>query len=213
MASPWLLQPSLDGMSTYFGLAERTGGHSLILNQMEALDAAADVGSRSTVVPRLAIPDDRFRLDFFEDGLTFVSFRLLDAMALPAGCAEVGEVDTVACPPGVRGMDYRTLSITMRVDALDHDESEGGIVEWVDGDGVARREWMLTAPQPDRPTPRVRWRRDLQPPVDLFLVDGTSWRAATDALASRVMAIGATGLDFVDPVASAATGDLVSRSR
>ncbi len=72
---------------------------------------------------------------------------------------------------------------------------------------------MLAAPQPNRPTPRARWRRDLRPPVDLFLIDGTSWRGATEALAARVMAIGATGLDFVDPVASAATGDLVSRSR
>ncbi|MBD8546018.1 hypothetical protein [Sphingomonas sp. CFBP 8760] len=213
MAGPWLLQQSLDGMETYFGLAERTGGHTLILNQMEALDAAADTGSRTAVVPRLAIPDVSFRLDLFEDGLTFVSSRLLEAMALPAGCADVGEVDAAACPPEVRGMNYRTLSLTMRVDALDRDESEGSIVEWVDGDGVARSEWMLTAPQPNRPTPRARWRRDLRPPADLFLVAGTSWRAATDALAARVMAIGATGLDFVDPVASAATGDLVSRPR
>lgn len=210
MSGPWLLQQSLDGMSTYFGLAERTGGHTLILNQARAL-APAKAG-RPPTVPRLGIADGSFRLDFFEDGLTFVSARLLDALALPAGSADVGEVDMAACAPTVRDLDYRTLSLRIRVDALDHDESDGDVVEWVDGDGTARREWMLAAPQPNRPSPRARWRRDLQLTADLFLVEGTSWRAATDALAARVTAMGATGLAFVDPVASAATGDLVVRA-
>lgn len=40
------------------------------------------------------------------------------------------------------------------------------------GNGMARSEWMLAAPQPNRPP--ARWRRDLRPPVDLFLVAGTS---------------------------------------
>lgn len=210
MTTLWLLQQSPAGLATYFGLAERTGRHSLVLNQAEAL--ASTRAGRPRVVPRLGIDAD-LDLDFFEDGLTFASARLLDAMALPVDAAEIGVVDATACAASVRGKEYRTFTLRTRGDAIDRTRSEGGMVAWIDGSGQARSEWKLRAPGPNRPAPRMRWRTDFLPPADLFLVDGTSWRAATEALAARVTAVGATGLNFIDPIASAATGDLVSRPR
>ena len=212
MVPLWLLQQSFEGLETYFRLADRGGTGSLIRNLADVRRAAVRPGSRQ-VRPVLAIDDDTFSLDLFEDGTTFVSRRLAEAMALPADVAELGEVDDGDCGPAVRRMSYRTLRLLARGDALDHAVSDGRMVDRVDGDGTARKEWVLAAPEPNRPAPRARWRTGFEPPAELFLVSGTSWRAAADALAARVMDIGATGVDFVDPLASAATGDLVTRAR
>ena len=212
MALLWLLQQSYEGLETYFRLADRGGTGSLIRNLVDVRRAAARP-SGPQVRPVLAIDDDAFNLDLFEDGITFVSRRLAETMALPADAAELGEVDDRDCGPGVRRMSYCTLRLLARGNALDHEASDGRMVDWVDEDGTARSEWVLAAPEPNRPAPRARWWTDFRPPAELFLVSGTSWRAATDALAARVMNMGAGGLAFVDPVASAATGDLVTRVR
>ena len=210
MPDLWLLQQSLEGLTTYFELADRDGNGSLVTNLRDVLDVAARAGS-PTIRPHLLITDEGFDLDFFEDGLTFVSTRLLEAMSLPADVAVIGEVDVAGSTGRVQDKGYHTLTLLLHGDALDHDESEGSVVDWVDGEGRARSEWMLAAPQPNRPTPRARWRTGFRPPADIFVVDGTGWRAATENLAQRVMASGTTGVNFVDPIASAAAGDLVSR--
>lgn len=212
MASLWLLQQSFEGLETYFRLADRGGTGSLIRNLTDVRRAGVRPGGPQ-VRPVLAIDDDTFRLDLFEDGITFVSRRLADSMALPADAAEFGEVDDGDCGPAVRRMGYRTLRLLACGDALDHAASDGRVVDWVDGDGIARSQWVLAAPEPNRPAPRARWRTSFEPPAELFFVEGTSWRAATNALAARVMDMGAVGVDFVDPVASAATGDLVTRAQ
>ena len=212
MVALWLMQQSFEGLETYFRLADRGGTGSLIRNLTEVRRAAVRPGS-AQVRPVLTIDDDLFGLDLFEDGITFVSRRLAEAMALPADVAELGEVDDGDCGPAVRRISYRTLRLLARGDALDHAISDGHTVNWVDRDGTARSEWVLATPEPNRPTPKARWRTGFRPPAELFIVNGTSWRAATDALAARVMDMGATGVNFVDPVASAATGDLVTRTR
>ena len=212
MARLWLLQQSFEGLETYFRLADRGGTGSLIRNLTDVRRAA--VRSRGPQIrPVLAIQDDAFDLDLFEDGIAFVSQRLAETMALPTNVAELGDVDDGDCGGAVRRMGYRTLRLLARGDALDHGASDGRVVDWVDGDGITRSEWMLATPEPNRPAPRARWRTGFAPPAELFLVNGTSWRAAADALAARVMDMGAVGVDFVDPVASAATGDLVTRIR
>lgn len=210
MAPLWLVQQSLHGLTTYFGLADRDGGGSLVRNLPTVLDRARS-GERPPVVPELAIADAGFDLDFFEDGLTFASDRLIEAMGLPAGVVEMGEVDDRACTASVRRMGYRTLELRVRADLIDRERSDGSVVEWTDEHGSVRSEWMTATPEPNRPTPRVRWRDKFEPPADLFLIEGSPWRVATDALAARVAAIDAVGIDFVDPIASAATGDLVVR--
>lgn len=208
MAPLWLVQQSLHGLTTYFGLADRDGGGSLVRNLPAVLDRGRS-GEGSPVTPELAIADAGFDLDFFEDGLTFVSSRLIDAMDLPAGVVEAGAVDDRTCAEAVRRMRYRTLELRIRADLIDPDASDGSVVEWTDENGAVRSEWMTATPEPNRPTPQVRWRDGFVPPADLFLIEGSPWRVATDALAARVAAIGAVGIDFVDPIASAATGDLV----
>lgn len=212
MPGLWLLQQSIEGLTTYFEIADRDGERSLVSNLGDVLDSVARTG-RPTVLPHLLITDETFDLDFFEDGLTFASTRLLAAMSLPAEVAKIGEVDVTGSTGRVQEKGYRTLTLLLHGDALDHDESEGSVMEWVDGEGRARSEWMLAAPQPNRPAPRARWRTGFQPPADIFLVKGAGWRAATEGLARRVMASGATGVNFVYPIASAATGGLVSRIR
>ena len=203
----WLLQQSLSGLETYFELADRGPAGSLIGNR-DALHALYGE-TRPCVVPRLEIDDPAFDLDLFEDGATFVSRRMIDVMGLPASAATFGDVDDAACVAAVRERGYRTMELLARGDALDHDASDGEIVEVVGANGEIAREWMLVAPDPNRPAPRAVWRSGFEAPADLFRVDGTSWQAVTEALAARIGAARLVGVDLVDPVASAATGDLV----
>ena len=205
----WLVQQSLAGLTTYFALADSCAVASLVRNQSVVHAAAARGEPR--VTPELAIDDASFDLDFFEDGITFASARLIEAMALPEGVVELGEIDDTACSEGIRRMRYRTLALRVTGDPIDCDASDGSVTTWIDGHGTIRSEWMLAAPQLNRPAPRVRWRSDFAPAADLILVDGMPWRVATDTLAARVAKVGATGIDFVDPIASAATGDLIRR--
>ena len=211
MSRLWLLQQSLEGLETYMRLANRSATGSLVLNLADVLERAAG-GGPQTVAPQLSISDEAFDLDLFDEGVTFASDRLVRALALSGQVAELGPVNDGACSPGIRRKGYRTLRLLTNADALDPAATDGEVVDWIDVDGSARSEWLPAAPQPNRPAPKRRWRIGLEPPADLFLVNGTPWRAATDALAARVTAAGAVGVDFVDPIASAATGDLVTRN-
>ena len=206
----WLLQQSTGGLERYFDLADRDGSGSLVANRLEVFTQNGSHGALQ-VVPRLAIGNETFDLDLFEDGMTFMSARLITAMALPAEALRLGEVDDSACCAAVRGVGYRTVELQIHGDVIDEAASDGEVIEWTDASGARRREWHLATPTPNRPAPKLRWRMDSTPPVELFLVKGAPWRVATDALAGRVLAVGAKGLDFVDPIASAATGDLVTR--
>ncbi len=203
----WLLQQSLSGLETYFELADRGPAGSLIGNR-DALHAPYGE-MRSPVIPRLEIDDPTFDLDLFEDGATFVSRRMIDVMGLPASAATLGDVDDACCVPAVRERGYRTMKLLARGDALDHDVSEGEIVEVVGAHGEIACEWMLVAPDPNRPAPKAVWRSGFEAPADLFQVEGTSWQAVTQGLAARIGAARLVGVDLVDPMASVATGDLV----
>lgn len=55
------------------------------------------------------------------------------------------------------------------------------------------------------------WQAGFDPPADLFLVDGMRWQAATEALVARGSTAGVVGVGLIDPVASAARGELVTR--
>lgn len=206
----WLFQQSVEGLSSYVRLAERSASGSLISNLGEVFNHAAQRGA-APVPPRLSIQDDTFNLDLFDEGVMLVSSRLIETMALPPEVAEIGEVDDRTCSDAVKSLGYRTLRLLVRADVLDHRASEGSVVKWIDPEGAAKAEWILAAPAPNKPTPRARWRSDFEPPADLFLANGTPWRVATDALATRVLRSGAIGIDFVDAMASAAVGDLVTK--
>lgn len=112
-----MAQQSLHGLTTYFELADRDGGGSLVRNLPAVLDRATS-GEGPPVVPELAIADAGFDLDFFEDGLTFASGRLIEAMDLPADVIGVGQVDDSACGATVRRMGYRTLELRVRADPI-----------------------------------------------------------------------------------------------
>jgi len=205
----WLLQQSLSGLETYFRLADRRQAGTLVGNR-DALHAAPGE-THAPVVPRLEIDDPLFDLDLFQDGATFVSRRLADAMALPPHAAVFGDVDDRACAAPVRARGYRVMELLAHGDALDRDASDGELVEVPQPGGGVASEWMLAAPEPNRPAPCMVWRSGFEPPADLFLVEGTHWHVATEALAVRIVAAEAVGVDLVDPVASAEIGKLVLR--
>lgn len=208
----WIVQPNLDGLETYFALAEQKPNFSLIRNKDE-LHVSRTSSGTSDVVPVLEIPDASFGLDFFSDGGIFVSRRLVDALALPAGVASFVEADTARCPEEVRALGYRLMTIEIEGDAVDPQRSDGGMVDVLTDDGDIVSRWEMRLPQPNTPAPRVTWREDYLPPADLFRIVGTGWNGVTDELAARVLAAGLTGLNFVDVVATAATGEMVVKGR
>ena len=208
----WIVQPSIEGLETYFALAEQKPNFSLIRNKDE-LHVSRTASPVPDVVPVLEIPDESFGLDFFEDGGLFVSRRLVDALALPARVASLMEADTTRCPEEVRALGYRLLTIEVEGDPVDPQRSDGGMVDVLTDDGDIVSHWGMQLPQPNRPAPQVTWREGYRPPADLFRIAGTGWNGATDELAARVLAAGLTGMNFVDVVATAAIGEMVIKGR
>jgi hypothetical protein len=146
---------------------------------------------------RLRAADD-LTYDHFIMGLPLVSGRLAGTLALDPGQAQLLEVDCSDCPPEVQAMGYRVLNVLAYGNPLDRRRTgPGGFVDLTTQDGETFA-WVPPPVGPATPPPTIAWNRGFTSPAPLFIVPGSAWTLASEALAGRIAGAGFKDVAFID---------------
>ena len=147
-------------------------------------------------VPRLRITEPGFAPHLFVDGALIVSGALRSAADLSEAVVRCGPVDSSDCTDLGRDRHYTTWQPLLSADPIDQDASDGEWVDWIEDDGRLGKRWML-ATGPNRPSPRVVFKSDFEPPAPLFSGTAVGGVLVTEALAERILAAGIEDVAFV----------------
>ena len=157
--------------------------------------------------PQLHMPVTGFAPDYFSIGLyKFVSQRLRDVFALPAGLVQYIPINLTDGGPEVRANNYRWMNLLACRPAIDLQRSIYKVRERT-RHPTGETYWHIGAYE------RMVIRDDIAPSAELFrAAEDLVTVLASDFLAERVMRAVCTGISFEDPATARSLGP-ISRYR
>lgn len=160
-------------------------------NASEVFQAFTPIGQQLHTpppTPRLRLMIEDFDVDCFQwEGLTLVSERLRDALALEPEEVQYFAVDSTQCATLPKSMDYKIMHICVTDDVSDRNASDFELVR-------------LNDDEPPMPliVRSIKLRPDVKPLYPLFRDRFfLGYRLCTDELALRVLRSGCSGVRFI----------------